>query len=110
MNITSYCENCQHKGIVCVDCFVVDGVPNSYVPKHEPEPSDVIPIVQDGKTIHGTLDMKTGVLTMTPIRTKADMIRAKSDEELANWLAIVSSSKPMSSPEWLEWLNRRIDS
>ena len=42
-------------------------------------------------------------------QTKADRIRAMSDEELANWFAIISSSKPQSSPEWLEWLRREVD-
>lgn len=38
----------------------------------------------------------------------ADRIRAMPDEELANWLAIISSSKPQSSPEWLEWLKEEV--
>jgi len=42
-------------------------------------------------------------------KTNADRIRAMSDEELANWFAIISSSKPQSSPEWLEWLRREVD-
>lgn len=41
-------------------------------------------------------------------QTNADRIRSMTDEELANWFAIISSSKPQSSPEWLEWLKEEV--
>lgn len=82
-----YCETCEHNFSVCQHCHSEDGVPNMYKPMHEPEPSDIIPITHEQKTIHGTLDMKTGMLTMTPIRTNADRIRSMTDEELADVIA-----------------------
>lgn len=42
-------------------------------------------------------------------KTNAECIRSMTDEELANWLAIISSSKPLSSPEWLEWLRKETE-
>ena len=41
--------------------------------------------------------------------TNADRVREMSDDELANWLTIVSSSKPQTAPQWLEWLRQEVE-
>ena len=43
-----------------------------------------------------------------PIRTKADGIRAMSDEELAEFLSEKTSMRHMSSI-WLDWLKQEVE-
>ena len=86
-----------------------------------PEPSDILRITYEPKTIHGTLDMKTGTLKLKTIRTNADRIRAMTDERLATFLDNICNcvrsadykwNKCVDYDEcrlcWLDWLKEEV--
>ena len=102
----SYCDTCSNKySDICGGCETLNGAPVWY----SPSPSDVRPIKDDG--IIGTFDYATGNFTPTRKMTKANIIRAMSDRDLASFLACkgcVDCTKECDEVHcescWLEWL------
>lgn len=86
--------------------------------KYEPKPSDIVSITVRYNELHGELDVSNGTMHVSMYhRTNGDMVRMKTDEELAKFFSTIDDCPSVSAEAvcdnncercWLDWLKKEV--